>query len=119
MPVYRTTFRIADTFRIINIDADPDAGNFTADQIGQLKADGRNRVISYLNLGAAERSRSYWSTVPEGSLPRVLMAFISITSKSLNASRTPDRSLRVMPNAVKAGWIWSPPFGPLILICCS
>jgi cysteinyl-tRNA synthetase len=58
--------QVADTFRIINIDADPGAGNFTAAQIGQLKADGRNRIISYLNLGAVERSRSYWSTVPKG-----------------------------------------------------
>jgi cysteinyl-tRNA synthetase len=58
--------QVADTFRIINIDADPGMGNFTANQIGQLKANGRNRVISYFNLGSVERSRTYWSTVPEG-----------------------------------------------------
>jgi len=58
--------RLADRFRIINIDADPGAGNFTAAQIDQLKAGGRNRVISYLNVGAVERSRTYWATVPEG-----------------------------------------------------
>ncbi len=58
--------QVAETFRIINIDADPGMGYFTADQIGQLKADGRNRVISYFNLGSVERSRTYWSSVPEG-----------------------------------------------------
>lgn len=63
--------QIAETFRIINIDADPgtreqSAVNFTPDQIVQLKANGRNRVISYFNLGSVERWRTYWSSVPEG-----------------------------------------------------
>jgi cysteinyl-tRNA synthetase len=58
--------RVAQTFGVINLDADPDQHNFTAAQITTLKADGANRVISYLNLGACERSRSYWQTVPAG-----------------------------------------------------
>ena len=57
---------VAATFRIINIDADPDAGNFTTAEIRQLKAGGRNRVISYFNLGSCEHYRSYWATVPAG-----------------------------------------------------
>lgn len=61
--------RVARTYRIINIDADPDAGDFTAAQISRLKAGGRNRVISYLNLGAVEKSRSYWSHAPKGLIP--------------------------------------------------
>ena len=58
--------KAAQTFRILNIDADPDTGNFTPAQINQLKAGGRNRVISYLDLGSMESSRSYWTTVPAG-----------------------------------------------------
>jgi len=61
--------RVAETFRIINIDADPDEGNFTPEQIAVLRARGRNRVISYLNLGSCERSRSYWKTAPSGFVP--------------------------------------------------
>ncbi len=58
--------KVAQTFRIINIDVAPDIGNFTKAQITQLKNDGRNRVISYLNVGSAETFRSYWSKVPAG-----------------------------------------------------
>ena len=57
---------VAATFRISNIDADPDAGNFSSAEISQLKAGGRNRVISYFNLGSCEHYRSYWATVPAG-----------------------------------------------------
>src|ERR1051326_6549432 len=39
--------RVASTFRIINIDVDPDTGNFTDQQIRQLQAGGANKVISY------------------------------------------------------------------------
>ena len=53
--------RIASTFRVINIDVDPTAGNFTDAQITTLKAGGRNRVISYLNVGACETYRVYFS----------------------------------------------------------
>ena len=53
--------KLASTFRIINIDADPAAGNFTGAQITTLKANGANRVISYLNIGSCETYRSYWS----------------------------------------------------------
>ncbi|MCC6993711.1 MAG: endo alpha-1,4 polygalactosaminidase [Deltaproteobacteria bacterium] len=58
--------RVAATFRVINIDADPGAGNFTPAQITQLRAGGTNRVISYFNLGSCENYRSYWSSAPAG-----------------------------------------------------
>lgn len=60
--------KVASTFRIINIDADPDAGNFTDAEIKTLKASGKNRVISYLNVGSCENFRSYWSKDPQGFL---------------------------------------------------
>jgi cysteinyl-tRNA synthetase len=61
--------RLAATFRLINIDADPDAGNFTPAQIRTLKAGGRNTVLSYLNLGSCERSRRYFTRTPDGLIP--------------------------------------------------
>lgn len=60
---------VAATFRLINVDADPDTGNFTPAQIRQLKAAGRNTVISYLNVGSCERTRRYWKRAPEGLVP--------------------------------------------------
>jgi cysteinyl-tRNA synthetase, unknown class len=61
--------RIAATFRLINIDADPDTGNFTPAQIRTLKAGGRNTVLSYLNIGSCERSRRYFEHAPPGLVP--------------------------------------------------
>ena len=61
--------RVAATFRLINIDADPDSGNFTPAQIRRLKAGGRNTVLTYLNIGSCERSRRYWSRAPAGLVP--------------------------------------------------
>lgn len=58
--------KVAQTFRILNVDLDPDVGNFTPEQIAQLKNGGRNRVISYLNVGSTETFRSYWAKVPAG-----------------------------------------------------
>lgn len=58
--------RVAATFRVINLDADPDAGNFTDEQLRRLKAGGRNRVISYLNVGSCEAYRSYYKKDPPG-----------------------------------------------------
>lgn len=55
--------KVAATFRILNIDADD---NFTNAQIATLKNGGKNRVISYLNVGSCETYRSYWTTVPSG-----------------------------------------------------
>ena len=52
--------RVASTFRIINIDVDPDTGNFSDADIRQLQAGGANKVISYMNVGACEMFRSYW-----------------------------------------------------------
>jgi cysteinyl-tRNA synthetase len=64
--------KVARTYRIISIDADPGAGddaNFTTAQIAVLKANGRNRVLSYLNLGSCETTRTYWKTAPAPYLP--------------------------------------------------
>jgi cysteinyl-tRNA synthetase, unknown class len=58
--------RVARTFRIINIDADPDLANFSVAEIQQLRAAGRNRVISYLDIGSCEEFRSYFRQVPAG-----------------------------------------------------
>ncbi len=60
---------VARTFRVLDIDADPGdngVGNFTAAQLATLRAGGKNRVISYLNLGSCETWRTYWSKVPKG-----------------------------------------------------
>ncbi len=59
---------VAATFRIINIDVDPDTGNFTDAEIQTLRAGGKNRVISYMNVGSCENFRSYWSKDPPGHL---------------------------------------------------
>jgi cysteinyl-tRNA synthetase len=64
--------RVASTFRIIDIDADPGddgRGNFSDDELRVLQAGGRNRVLSYLNLGSCERFRTYWSRAPSGLIP--------------------------------------------------
>ncbi len=58
--------KVARTFRVINIDVDPTAGNFTDADIQTLRDGGKNRVISYMNVGACESYRSYWSTKPAG-----------------------------------------------------
>ena len=57
--------KVAATFRIIDIDADPDVG-FSSAQIAQLRSSGRNRVISYMNVGSCESFRSYYATNPAG-----------------------------------------------------
>lgn len=58
--------KAARTFRILNIDADPGTGSFLPSQITLLKAGGRNKVLSYLNLGSLESWRTYWTQVPAG-----------------------------------------------------
>ncbi|APR87849.1 hypothetical protein A7982_13198 [Minicystis rosea] len=58
--------KVSDTFRIINIDVDPDTDNFTDAQIQTLRKGGQNRVISYMNVGACEQYRSYWDVDPPG-----------------------------------------------------
>jgi cysteinyl-tRNA synthetase len=60
--------RVARAFRVINIDADPQAENFRREDIAILKATGRNRVISYLNVGSCEHYRAYWKHAPPGYL---------------------------------------------------
>jgi cysteinyl-tRNA synthetase, unknown class len=61
--------RVARTFRIMNIEADPGVGAWTPAQIKMLKAGGRNRVISYMNVGSCENFREYWKTAPRGMVP--------------------------------------------------
>lgn len=61
--------KVAGAFRLINVDADPETGNFDAAQIATLKAGGQNRVLSYLNVGACESFRDYWSQAPAGLVP--------------------------------------------------
>jgi cysteinyl-tRNA synthetase len=58
--------QVASTFRVINIDADPDADNLSDAEIAALRANGQNRVLSYLNLGSCENYRSYYATAPAG-----------------------------------------------------
>jgi cysteinyl-tRNA synthetase len=53
---------VANTYRLIVIDADPGQRNFSADEIAQLRNGGRNRVLSYLNIGSCERFRTYWNS---------------------------------------------------------
>ena len=48
--------KVASTFRIINIDVDPTENNFSDAQIQQLKAGGKNTVISYMNVGSCEET---------------------------------------------------------------
>jgi len=59
--------RAAHAYRIINIDADPDndgESNFTDAQLEILRAGGKNKVLSYLDIGSCEKTRSYWSHAP-------------------------------------------------------
>ena len=58
--------KTASAFRVINVDADPDTGNFTDGDIATLRAQGKNVVLSYMNVGACESFRSYWSAKPQG-----------------------------------------------------
>jgi cysteinyl-tRNA synthetase, unknown class len=61
--------KVAGRFRLINIDADPGTGNFTPADIATLRAGGRNTVVSYLDVGACERERTYWRRAPSGFVP--------------------------------------------------
>jgi cysteinyl-tRNA synthetase len=66
---------IASKFRVINLDADPDAANVTDEQIAALRAGGKNRVISYLDVGSCETYRSYYAKCEEtGALTTVYSA---------------------------------------------
>jgi cysteinyl-tRNA synthetase len=58
--------RLTSTFRIMNLELDPDSANVTSSQLTQLRAGGMNRVISYVNMGACETYRSYYATPPAG-----------------------------------------------------
>ena len=58
--------QLAKHFRVIVMNPDPDNASWTNEQVVQLKANGKNRVLSYLNIGSCERATSYWTTVPDG-----------------------------------------------------
>jgi cysteinyl-tRNA synthetase len=58
--------KVARTFRIINVDVDPTSANFSDSDIQTLSAGGRNRVVSYMNVGACESYRAYWANDPPG-----------------------------------------------------
>jgi cysteinyl-tRNA synthetase len=58
--------RLRARFRVITLDADPGERNFSRAQLRRLRDHGRNRVLSYFNLGAVEREREYFRHVPEG-----------------------------------------------------
>ena len=80
--------RVAAAFRLINIDADPTAGNFTRADIATLRAGGRNTVLSYLNVGACERYRSTGERRPPDWSP----AERTRRPRSLPTDATPRRS---------------------------
>jgi cysteinyl-tRNA synthetase, unknown class len=61
--------KVAATFRIINIDADPGVGAWSRAEIAVLKAQGRNRVLSYLNVGSCETFREHFNKAPPGLVP--------------------------------------------------
>jgi len=65
--------RVAGAFRVIDVDADPGRGegdgNFTDEELAILRNGGRNKVLSYLNIGSCERFRTYWRAAPAGLLP--------------------------------------------------
>lgn len=56
----------AEAAQIIVVDADPGQQAFSADDIEGIKDGGKNKVLSYFNLGTCERWRSYWNEVPAG-----------------------------------------------------
>jgi cysteinyl-tRNA synthetase len=56
---------IAKTYRLFVIQAT----SFDALQIAKLQAGGRNRVLTYLDLGSVEHSASWWNDAPTGFLP--------------------------------------------------
>ena len=58
--------KTADRFRLINLDADPDTDNVAPADVQTLRAGGKNRVISYMNVGACETYRSYYASDPSG-----------------------------------------------------
>jgi cysteinyl-tRNA synthetase len=58
--------KAASTFRILNIDADPGAADFDASQIKTLQNGGKNKVISYFDVGSCENYRTWWSSAPSG-----------------------------------------------------
>jgi cysteinyl-tRNA synthetase len=65
----RPLAKMVNSFRVINIDADPGVAAWSAAEIAALKAGGRNRVISYMNVGACENFREYFNKAPPGFVP--------------------------------------------------
>lgn len=52
----------ASTYRIFVIQADA----YTPAQISKLHANGRNRVLAYLDVGSVEHTASWWTAAPAG-----------------------------------------------------
>ena len=65
----RPLSKVASVFRIVNIDADPGVAAWTPAEIAELRAGGRNRVLSYMNVGACESFREHFSKAPAGLVP--------------------------------------------------
>lgn len=59
---YYGSGRLAElgNFGLVDIDVEDGAGNYSTADVATLKAGG-STVVSYLNIGAAEDFRSYWS----------------------------------------------------------
>jgi len=86
--------KVASSFRFINIDADPGTGNYTPAQIATLKAQGKNRVVSYLNLGSCESFRTYYAQAPAG-----LSSCVSSGALTTNYDGYPDEKWANLSNA--------------------
>jgi cysteinyl-tRNA synthetase len=86
--------KVASSFRFINIDADPGTGNYTPAQIATLKAQGKNRVVSYLNLGSCESFRTYYAQAPAG-----LASCVSSGALTTNYDGYPDEKWANLSNA--------------------
>ncbi len=56
--------KVASSFRLVNIDADPGAGLFTRAEIRQLQSAGQNEVVGYLDVGSCEKYRTWWASAP-------------------------------------------------------
>jgi cysteinyl-tRNA synthetase len=56
--------RFAGTFAVIAIDADPDVGHFTADEVAMVKRPASNRVLATLSIGSCDSTRAYFFNAP-------------------------------------------------------
>ena len=61
--------KVASTFRLIAVDADPDGRGMSRADLATLRAGGRNIVLGFLNIGFCDRGQSIWLSAPDGLLP--------------------------------------------------